>query len=264
MRLCPSVQAHLYNDPSAKTLDLEEIAGYIKEKIEHIEVDIREEFISHCKKEEIDNIAAELARIKVRDLYMRRFSKPLYGEVEYEKKILKNLERRYDGIIYDGFELLFILQKVIPPEEADTKNIHIIFTNRLFATFDDADRRYHARVIVCGYPSIISTTGIVEAPAKPKEFYELKKQYIMLGIPLNGLKEKFRGKFIDYDDPRLTEVMKGYVMQAIFYHIRGEPFCEEKNCRLYNAHWQEEVLKAQLNGKFCKRHEKMLKALTLK
>lgn len=99
-----------------------------------------------------------------------------------------------------------------------------------------------------GFPSLISTTGIVEAPAKPKEFYELKQEYVALGlpVPIEELKKKFRGRFIDYDDERLTEIMKGYVMQALFYHIFGEPFCRERRCRLFNAHWQEEVLEAQL------------------
>lgn len=253
---------HLYDDPSAKTLDLEEIASYLKEKLSKIEGDIdiirHGWFIIPNLKDKINDIAIEFGRIKVRDLYRQCFSEPLPAEVEYEKKILRNPNHRAGGIMYDGFELMSNLQKFIPQNENDMKNIHIVFTNRLFGTFDEADRRYHARVIVCGYPSIISTVGIVEAPAKSKEFYNLKKQYILLGIPLDRLKEEFKGRFIDYDDQRLTEVMKGYVMQAIFYHFTHEPFCNEKNCRLYNAHLQEEVLNAQLNGKLCQKHEKIL------
>jgi hypothetical protein len=53
--------------------------------------------------------------------------------------------------------------------------------------------------------------------------------------------------------------MKGYVMQALFYHLTLDPFCSDKRCRLYNAHWQEEVLEAQLEEpEFCERHAKML------
>jgi hypothetical protein len=79
------------------------------------------------------------------------------------------------------------------------------------------------------------------------------------------LKEKFRGRFIDHDDERLTEIMKGYVMQAIFYHIASSPFCDDTRCRLYNGHWQEEVLEAQLKQpEFCERHEKMLEGVRKK
>ena len=63
-----------------------------------------------------------------------------------------------------------------------------------------------------------------------------------------------------HDDPRLTEAMKGYVMQALFYHVTGDPFCEDRGCRLYNAHWQEEVIGAQLGGAYqlCPRHQGLL------
>ena len=73
------------------------------------------------------------------------------------------------------------------------------------------------------------------------------------------LKKRFKDKFIDYDDTRLTEVMKGYCIQALFFYISGEPFCEDNKCRLYNAHWQEEVINAQLaKPEFCKKHKMLI------
>lgn len=77
------------------------------------------------------------------------------------------------------------------------------------------------------------------------------------------LKPELRGRFIEHDDERLTEVMKGYVAQTLFYHLFGESFCEDGDCRLYNAHWQEEVIRAQLGGRyeFCPRHRRMLEVL---
>jgi hypothetical protein len=114
-----------------------------------------------------------------------------------------------------------------------------------------------------GLPSVISTTGLVEAPAKPREFYLLKQQYEMVGKDLLELKEKFKQGFIDYEDERLTEVIKGYAMQAVFYSLIGDPFCEDKACRLYNAHWQEELIFAQLESQyeFCAHHAGILDSL---
>lgn len=42
-----------------------------------------------------------------------------------------------------------------------------------------------------------------------------------------------------------------------------ELFCEDRGCRLYNAHWQEELLFAQLNSKyeFYENHDKNLGSL---
>jgi hypothetical protein len=78
-----------------------------------------------------------------------------------------------------------------------------------------------------------------------------------------GLDQEFRGRYIDYQDPRLTEVMKGYVMQVLFYHLTGDPFCEEPDCRLFNAHWQEEVIRAQLKSEqeLCSFHQSLLAQL---
>jgi hypothetical protein len=48
-------------------------------------------------------------------------------------------------------------------------------------------------------------------------------------------------------------------MQAVFYALTGDPFCDDPCCRLFNAHWQREMLAAQLSRPdFCRRHEKMI------
>lgn len=141
---------------------------------------------------------------------------------------------------------------------------HIILTNKLFATLD-IDNRPHIRVSIYGYPSVISTSGIVEGPAKPKEYYLYKQKYSQLGIwetEEAKVKQKFRGRFIDYQDKRMPEVLKGYIAQALFFYITQNPFCEKKNCRLYNAHWQEGLIYSQIkSGKFCFRHQKILEKI---
>jgi hypothetical protein len=141
----------------------------------------------------------------------------------------------------------------------DLDHCAILFTNQLFVTWDRKDSRYHARTSLYGFPSLISLPGLVEAPAKPRSFYVKKR----MGVPVEELMEEFEGQFIDYGDSRITEVMKGYAMQAFFFHLSGEPFCEDPNCRLFNSHWQEEVLRSQLDGRyeFCPRHETILEGL---
>ena len=76
------------------------------------------------------------------------------------------------------------------------------------------------------------------------------------------MKSKFRERFIAHDDERMTEIVKGYVMQAFFYNLAFEPFCVDKSCRLYNAHWQEDMIHAQLKGSdFCERHGGILERI---
>lgn len=260
---------HLYTEPSEKTLKIQTLAQYLKEKFPKTKIDCRKEFFNYWLRQvtalagspkKIDQVAEKLARCRISDLQSQElvFS-PLPLEIEYEKKNILNLENRKFGLVYDGLCLQEVYREIIPQEERKSNHLQIVFTNQLLATWEE-DGRYHLRVGIYGVPNLISTSGIVEAPAKPKEYYLLKS----LGeTAIADWKEKNKEKFIDYNDPRLTEVLKGYLMQAIFYHLTGDPFCKNKNCRLYNAHWQEELIKAQLNKKreFCEFHEKILVSL---
>jgi hypothetical protein len=257
----------LYTPENLGTLDIEEIAGYVREKFRVAEVKVREEFLSFFlsllaakeREEKIEKIAEKLARARVRDIRKKNAEIfPLPAEIEHEKRLMKKESRAF-GILYDGIKLSNIYMELIAAEEKKWSYCHIVFTNRLFGTWDESDKRYHARVSIYSFPSLISTTGIVEAPAKPRDFY-LKLQ---MGFDINFLKKEYKGRFIDYDDERMTEVMKGYVMQAIFFHTTGEAFCNDENCRLFNAHWQEEVIKAQIESEyeFCPKHRKMLEEI---
>jgi hypothetical protein len=157
--------------------------------------------------------------------------------------------------LYDGFVIQKMFAEMIPSAEISLAHIHIIFTSLLTCTFSEDDWRYHGRALICGTPSIVSTTGIVEALAKPREFY-LSQLGGMLAADVGGLKKKFAGRFIDYDDnDRITAAAVNYALQAIFFFITGgEPFCNNKDCRLYNAHWQEDLIHTIKKGILCNHH----------
>lgn len=129
-------------------------------------------------------------------------------------------------------------------------------TEKLTCTFDEGDWRYHARTVICGVPSIVSASGIVEGPARPKEYYYLARP----GFVDPQLLAKFEGKFIDHEDSRLTSAVLIYVVQATFFHIAdGELFCDDQKCLLFNAHWQEELIAILQNPAFCSKHNEMLR-----
>lgn len=254
--LKPLSSVHLYDGGRCESLDLMEVAAYLKGSLGEAEVDIRDDFLGwhlsslplEKREREVVILARELAQSRIHDTGKKEEERePLPVEIDYERR---NLFFKSLGILYDGFSLLKIFLRLIPQSESE--HAHIVFTNQLFATWDESDLRFHARVSVYGFPTLISTTGIVEAPAKPTEFYLRRR----LGEDPVVLKEAFEGKFIDHEDPRMTEVMKGYALQAVFFYLTGHPFCEDKTCRLYNAHWQEEVIQAQLSGQdLCAKHQ---------
>jgi hypothetical protein len=257
---------HLYVEGLITDLRVQEIIRYLRRWMKGSHIDFRGNpfryQLSSLPEEErpglAQQLAEELAFLRIRDATRRDFGdrRPMEGEVSYEKRRIEQVDFKSFGILYHGFGLQRVFSNLIPEEERCLDHCHIIFTNQLVGTWDEDDRRYHARVSIYGFPCVISTTGAVEAPAKPREFY-LKRR---LGFPLEILKNEFRGKFIDHGDPRLTEVMKGYVMQALFFHKTGNPFCGDPHCRLYNAHWQEELIRAQLGEKyeFCRVHRRFL------
>lgn len=160
--------------------------------------------------------------------------------------------------LYDGFVMQKKLAEMIPTAEISLAHIHIIFTSLLTCTFSEDDWRYHGRAVICGTPSIVSTTGIVEALAKPREFY-LAQLLGGIAEDNNMLKKKFAGRFIDYDDEdKITAASINYALQAIFVFITsGDPFCNNKDCRLFNAHWQEDLIHTIEKRTLCSHHENL-------
>lgn len=162
------------------------------------------------------------------------------------------------GKLYDGLWLQRILHTALAeraPEEIDGAFTHMVFTGRLFGTF--GDRRYHARVVLAGSPALISTSGLVEAPARPREYYFIKGGLLRSGGDLSELDTMYKGRFVEYDDPKTSSIMCSYALQAVYYDLTGNEFCEDPGCCLYNSHWQEEVLNVQYRGNIC---EKCLEA----
>ena len=258
---------HIYHGTGAGQVDCGAIADYVRSLV-RAAVDIRPEFISwalsSCAGEERESIlnktALSLARLKVRDVTKKDVQiEPLKPEIDYERRNLTKATGRTSGVIYEGFNLQQLYCNLIDLQERNLHHLHLVVTNQLFATWDTNNHRYHARVSIYGLPTLLSTSGVVEAPAKPRDFY-LRRH---LGEDLHELKQRFKESCIDYQDPRLTEVLKGYAAQALFYYLLGYPFCEDSNCRLFNAHRQSELLQAQLFSpyEFCSRHQEMLDQL---
>lgn len=206
------------------------------------------------KKSSLKNIAEEFALCRIRELG----SKATPQDIDYELRYLSG--KASAGALYDGFRLSLCYQGLIKLDD----NIHIVLTNRLVATYDDA-KRLHARSNILAPVSIISFSGIVEGPAKPKEYYAIKHKFTVLGLweqnePM--VKEKFKKKFIDYGDKRIVEVVKGFILQAIVFAAEGEAFCKDKKCRLFNAHWQEDLIFSQVkSGVLCARHKKIINSI---
>lgn len=249
----------LYEEGDLKGLNLQNLGRYLAEKT-GVPFRNRGNIYKRFSEKRLAAVAEEFARIKVKDPGKRFASGvPLRAEIDYERRRVRSPGWKVFGVLYEGVLYQKIVSGLILEDGMALDRCSILLTNQLFGTWDSDNRRYHARVSLYGFPNLLSIVGLVEAPAKPKEFY-LRKQ---MGTPIELLKEEYQGKFLDHGDSRMTEVLKGYAMQALLFYLTGDPFCEDRDCRFFNSHWQEEVLHSQINGQyeFCPRHESILKEL---
>jgi hypothetical protein len=123
------------------------------------------------------------------------------------------------GIIIDGFYLQRIYTNIIDKNEIHLEHIHIIFEDKLICTFDEVDRRFHARPIICGSPTIISIPSIVEGPAKPKAYYFKQMMKGLLSENSKEIDKEFANRYVRNDDPRMPQIAAGYAIQAIFFFL---------------------------------------------
>lgn len=233
----------LYDEPTVPEIDIVHQKNFLESTF-HIDVQIKGSFFENLK----DGEYREIACTRIFEL-KRPFEEhtPTENEIQIERSN-KDMTERDEVFLYDGHELQEIISRSIREESVST--LHIIFTNKLTGTFSEEDFRYHARALIGSNPVIISTTGIIEAPAKPRQYYT----ELMGGFSEKTVKKRYKGQFLEYHDKRLRRVVEGYLLQAVFYEETGDPFCDNVNCRLFNAHWQKDLLESQVtNPKLCKK-----------
>ena len=231
----------LYNEPTVPEIQLKRLEKFLIETFP-VKIEIRGNIFSDASDEALEKIA----NTRIFDL-----KKPFEKQTKYTSENNKM-------ILYDGFEFHKIVTELIPINENKIDILHIIFTNKLTCTFDENDFRYHARSLIGSNPAIISTTGMIEAPAKPKQYYlDLMTNFSEERI--DKVKKKYKGQFLEEHDLRLSEIAEGYLLQAIMYYETGDAFCEDGDCRLFNAHWQKDLFHSQIDNKnLCKKHQEIL------
>lgn len=245
----------LYDEPAIPEIGFSRLGGFLKQTFD-VQVEQRKNIFQSAN----DSIASEIAASRIFKTG-QPFEKhePTTEEVSFEKDSFLDSTKTENIVMYDGFEFHKALAKLIPENEMASDQFHIIFTNKFTCTYDQTDFRYHGRALIASNPSIISTTGIIEAPAKPKAYYFELISNMTQGLNLESIKKKYQGMYLEYHDPKLSQVVEGYLLQAIFYYLTGDPFCDKRECRLFNAHWQKDLLYSQLEmAKLCDKHQEIL------
>jgi hypothetical protein len=242
----------LYRAPTT-VADAGAIAEWLDARVD-ADVTVRDRFLDLCAD---DDLAEEFASARVRSPYERETGTTMLGIVRYEERGLDRPERA-GGVVYDGLAVQDALGRRLPDDERGLAHLHVPLLDRVLGTWGDHDGRWHKRVNVLGQPALVSVPGLYEAPAKPEAYYAEQQKSAMLSgstPPREVLEEQVEGEFLVESDPRTTEALRGYVLQAYHYLATGEAFCADETCRLANPHRQPGVVAAQLRDpEFCPAH----------
>ncbi|WP_423751169.1 DUF7001 family protein [Salinirarus marinus] len=242
----------LYRAPTT-VADADAIADWLRGRVD-AEVAVRDRLLTQVRD---DDLPEAFADARVLSPYDPETGNTMLGIVRYEERAIENPDRA-GGVIYDGVDVQQALNARLPADERGLDHLHVPLLDRVLGTWGDHDGRWHKRVNVLGQPALVSVPGLYEAPAKPEDYYKEQQRHAMLSgdtPPREVLESQVEGDFLVEDDPRTTEALKGYVLQAVHYLRTGEAFCDDERCRLHNPHRQPGVVDSQLRDpEFCPDH----------
>ena len=257
----------LYDEPAVQEIQISNLKNFLLETFP-VEVEVKECVFHNLDEKDIEKISC--CRVFDTTSPFKKHT-PNKQEIDFEKNVCKDTklmentikvedaERIEDVVMYDGFQIQNAISTTISQDCLIQNNLHIVFTIKLTCTYDNLDHRYHGRTVICSNPAIISTTGMIEAPAKSREYYLEAMKCKVQGLDIKSVKKNHSGEFLDYHDQRLSKIAEGCLLQAIFYYITGDAFCDSLDCRLNNAHWQKDLIYSQIKiSKLCKKHQKIL------
>jgi len=247
---------YLYDDPDTAGLDIDYLAGYLATEAPGLQVGVRTDFLTHHFGRFPEEHRAALERELERQLAGTRAAAHLDADEEGLPWAQADLDD-----VYVARLLQAALRLLIPEDEASTDRLHCVFMSQLLADIDaPADPRIG--VAALGSPTLISTSGLVEAPRRPREYYFRRDHYAMLGAVehIDALVEQFADRTVDYGDPRINELLKGYLLMAVVYRATGDGPCADPLCPLHAADTQQELLQSQLGdrSRICGYHRGIL------
>ena len=254
----------VYDDPDTEGLNTDALARFLADALPQAEVRVRNDYLTHQLRryaeeggeELIAQLTGQFTRAQVDNLVHPADRGLLPPEAPADLGL---------GEIYRGQALQAILALMMLADEDSLDQLHIVLTSMVFGDWDEHTRDFRVRVGCLGQPSLISTTGLIEGPARPRDFEVLRTQMAVMGLDedIADLAEAFEPRALGYGDRRITTCLQGYALMAIMYRAYGEGPCEDPTCRLHDAATQEELIECQCSedAGLCERHSAMLVAL---
>lgn len=254
----------VYDEPDAAGLDVDYLAAYVAALLPTCEAHPRTDFLTYHlarftdeQREALgEQLLAQFSRARVENLVPPALREGLPAEAPAEAGWEE---------VFHGPSLQAVLHLLIPQEESQLSDLHLVLTNLRVGQWPNAEEPFRLTPALFGEPNLISLTSLLEGPEPSREYQFLRTQMAMFGLEegLEEVEDRFAPRMLAEGDPRLNEVVKGMLLQALYYRLFGEAFCPDPACRLHNATTQEEILEGQTgpHAVLCERHRQWLWAI---
>lgn len=254
----PLEYLYLYDDPDSAGLDTDYLAHWLAHILPDVQVGVRTDFLTfhlgrfaEAERDAlVEVLCAQLEGAEITNLVQPR-----------DRAKLPPLppEDRGLDVVYEAAALQAVLRLLIPEEERVSTRLHVMFTANYLGVWPEAEAYLKLQPAAPGLPNLISTSGLVEALELPRQYHFMRQQLAILGVE-EEVEDVFADSTVGYGDPRLNEVCKAYLLQALFFHLTGESGCNDPECRLHIVPTHEDTVRRQVTGKprLCARHQALL------
>ena len=246
---------YLYDDPDSAGLDVDALAHWLAARLPQTHVAVRTDYLTHqlarfnAAQQEalVAELGEQLQRAEVDNLVRPQDRERLPAVAPDERGL---------DVVYEALALQAVLGLLLDAAEAKLSHLHVMFTSNYLGVWRENEGYLRLRAAVLGVPNIISTSGLVEALELPRQYHFMRQQLAASGLE-EDVDKVFADQTLGYGDPRVNEVCKGYLMQALFYRLSGETGCEDPACRLHLHTTHQAALRTQVLGRpgFCPRHK---------
>lgn len=252
---------YIYDAPDAIGLDIRAIGHYLADLFPTVSVETRTDFftwhLGQFDLEQVEVLAAELAaRLQEREVH------DLVAPDRRGEFAPMTPDEHDLGVVYRAGPLQDVMRALIPAAERGPAALHLVFMTACIGRFVAGESHLQLQIVQHGEPAIVSTTGLVEAPALPREYAFRRAQ--LLGFGLEEAAEELDGRFAEaalgHGDTRINRVATGIALQAVFQRGFGEVGCADPSCPLHPAASHDELCRAHLSehSRLCDRHARMI------
>jgi len=252
---------YVYDAPDALGLNIGVVGQYLAELLPETQIETRTDFftwqLGQFELPQVDmlaeQIAARLEEREVHDLVNPDLRADLSPITPEERDL---------GAVYLAGPLQDVMRPLVPEAERGESSLHLAYITQCIGEFEAGQTLLRLRIVRHGEPTIISTTGFVEAPDLPREYIFRRAQLLGFGMDdaAEELDESFAGQALGHGDEGVTRVAIGYALQALFFRLFGEESCADTTCPLHRARTHDELFEAHLSDQsaLCDRHARML------